>query len=408
MSPSPTASDVRTTPPTADADRQAAGRATAVALWVAVAHGLSDAYAAFLPPLLPRIMADLGLSVALGASLFSIFSLSQSLLQPLAGYLADRWGRRGFVVAGPLLGGVFLSLMGWAPDLATLVALLVVGGLGSAAVHPPGAAMAARVGEGKGSGGRMSIFSFAGAVGFASGPLLAVGLVGALGPRGLAWAMVPALVLAPVLWRVLPAGVPKANAARPPGPRQVLRLLVGPLGLVFVVSALSAFVQRLFLTFMPMITSGHGGSEALGATILTVYMAAQALGTLAGGALTDRMERSRLLALLTGLAVPAHLAAFALPPGSTGGFLAAAAAGFLNMALIPPTVVVAQELIPSGAGVGSGIAMGLAWATGTLLLVPAGLVGDVVGPRGAALLGVPVLLVGTLVALHPSLRSRAA
>jgi FSR family fosmidomycin resistance protein-like MFS transporter len=371
-----------------------------------VAHALSDAYAAFLPPLLPRIMGDLGLSVTLGATLFSIFSLSQSLLQPLAGYLADRWGHRAFVVAGPLLGGVFLSSMGWAPDVPTLVILLVVGGLGSAAVHPPGAALAARVEEGGGSGRRLSVFSFAGAAGFASGPLVAVGLVGWLGPRGLAWAMVPALVLTPLLWRVLPAGAAGSAAVPPPGPRKVVGLLAGPLGGVFVVSALSAFVQRVFLTFMPLVTVADGGSEALGATLLTVYMAAQAAGTLAGGALTDRMERSRLLALLTALAVPAHLFAFALPAGSPFGLVAIASAGFLNMALIPPTVVMAQELVPSGAGVGSGIAMGLAWATGTLLLIPAGVLGDFLGARSAALAVVPVLLVGTLVALHPALRGR--
>jgi hypothetical protein len=34
--------------------------ALAVALTVAVAHGLNDAYAAFLHPLLPRIMDKLG------------------------------------------------------------------------------------------------------------------------------------------------------------------------------------------------------------------------------------------------------------------------------------------------------------------------------------------------------------
>jgi FSR family fosmidomycin resistance protein-like MFS transporter len=353
-------------------------------------------------------MTDLGLSVALAATLFSVFSLSQSLLQPLAGYLADRWGRRPFVVAGPLLGGVFLSLLGWAPDFWTLVVLLVVGGLGSAAVHPPGAAMAARVAEGRGSGRRISIFSFAGAVGFTAGPLIAVGMVGWLGPRGLAWAMVPALLLTPILWRVLPSGGSGVAAVTPPGPRRVARLLRGPLGLVFLVAALSAFVQRVFLTFMPIVTVTDGGSEALGATLLTIYMAAQAAGTLAGGALTDRMDRSRLMALLTGLAVPAHLAALAAPAGSAAGIAGALAAGFLNMALIPPTVVVAQELIPSGASVGSGIAMGLAWATGTLLLIPAGLLGDLVGPRPAALTVVPLLLLGTLAALHPSLRGRAA
>ncbi|NIP82324.1 MAG: MFS transporter, partial [Gemmatimonadetes bacterium] len=43
--------------------------AAVVATVVAVAHGVNDAYAAFLHPLLPRIMDKLGLSIALAATL---------------------------------------------------------------------------------------------------------------------------------------------------------------------------------------------------------------------------------------------------------------------------------------------------------------------------------------------------
>ena len=38
--------------------------AARVALVVAMAHGLNDAYAAFVPPLLPRIMDRMGLELA--------------------------------------------------------------------------------------------------------------------------------------------------------------------------------------------------------------------------------------------------------------------------------------------------------------------------------------------------------
>jgi FSR family fosmidomycin resistance protein-like MFS transporter len=377
---------------------------TRVALVVACAHGLNDAYAAFLHPLLPRIMDRLGLSIALAATLATAFGLASSLLQPVAGYLSDRYGRRVFVVAGPVISAVFLSLIGVAPSFAALMALLVLGGLGSAAFHPPGASFAARIAEGGGSGLRFSLFSFGGALGFTVGPLLAVGIVAWGGLERLWLAMVPMLVLAPLVWRSLPSGRRERPARPPPGPATVLRLLVGPLGLVFGISAVAAFVQRVYLTLTPIIAAGDGRSEAAGALALSVYLGGQAIGTLAGGVLTDRLDRAPLLAVLTALAAPAHALALGLPSGTAGALTAAAAAGFLNMAMLPPLVILAQELVPEGAATGSSVAMGLAWATGSLMLPLAGALGDAIGPRPAALAVLPTLLIATALALHPALR----
>ncbi|MEE2899085.1 MAG: hypothetical protein VX815_11540, partial [Gemmatimonadota bacterium] len=54
--------------------RSEAGSVTRVAIIVALLHGLNDAYASFVPPLLPRIMDDMGLSIALATTLAVTFS----------------------------------------------------------------------------------------------------------------------------------------------------------------------------------------------------------------------------------------------------------------------------------------------------------------------------------------------
>ena len=371
---------------------------------IAITHGMIDGYVAFLHPLLPRLMTRLGLSIAVAAILVTTLSLASSLLQPLFGYLADRHGRRAFLAAGPLVTGVFLSLIGVAPSVAVLLVLLALGGLGAAAFHPPAASLVARAADGRGSGVRLSVFSFGGAAGYAAGPLVAVGLVALVGLEGLWIALVPGVVLAALLWRALgrtPAG---PSRAPPPPPGRVLRMLRGPLGIVFGVSALAAFVQRTFLTLSPIISARAGASEASGAVVISLYLGAQALGTLVAGVLTDRIDRRALIGGAMLLALPAHVLAFLAAPAGPLALGAAMVAGFLNMVVLPPIVVMAQEIVPEGASASSGVVMGLAWAVGSLGIPLSGALGDAIGPAAAAAWSMPVLLVGAALALHPSLR----
>lgn len=377
-----------------------------LALIVASAHAVNDAYASFVPPLLPRIMGEMGLSITLATTLAVAFSVSMALPQPFFGYLADRVGRRIFAVLGPIVSAVFVSAIGWAPTFGVLIVLLVIGGIGSAAFHPPGASYAVRVGEGRGGGARYSLFAFGGSIGFALGPLIAVGIVQARGLQGLWVAMLPALAIAPLVYLSLPSGrSERRDTTRPPppSPRVVISHLRGPLGLLFGISAIMAFVQRAFLTMEPLIVAESGGSEGLGALALTVYLGAQSFGVVAGGLLADRMDRPRLLAIICFLAVPTHLLAVWVGPQSGLGLGAIGLAGVLGMATLPPIVVMAQELVPSGAAVSSGIVMGLAWATGSLAVLGTGALADAIGPQSAALVSVPVAFCAVVLALHPAL-----
>jgi len=185
----------------------------------------------------------------------------------------------------------------------------------------------------------------------------------------------------------------------------VLRHLVGPLGLIFGISATMAFVQRTFLTMTPIIVADLGGSETLGAIGLTVYLGAQALGTVTGGVLADRVDRRLLLAHLCAWALPAYLAAIWLGPQGGLGLIFTAVAGFLGMATLPPIVVMAQEILPRGAAVSSGVVMGLAWATGSVGVLGTGLLADAIGPQSATLFSMPLILFAVGFALHPALKS---
>ena len=381
-----------------------------IALVVALAHGVTDMYASFVPPLLPRLMDELGISIALAATLAVSYSIAGALPQPFFGYAADRFGRRSFAVLGPLTAGIFVASIGFASSFWPLVLLLALGGLGSAAFHPAGASYAVRVGEGKGGGSRYSLFAFGGAAGFAIGPIAAVSIAQWRGTQGLWIAVLPAVLLAPLVFAALPSGRRETAAAAspPPRPSQVLAHLHGPLGVLFGISATMAFVQRTFLTMEPIIVDAAGGSETLGAVALSVYLGAQAAGMVTGGLLADRVDRRSLLLQLCFWALPAHLLAIWIGPSGVLGMTLTACAGFLGLATLPPIVVMAQELVPGAASVSSGIVMGLAWATGSLGVLVTGAAADEIGAYLAALLSMPLILVAVGLALHPALRLATA
>jgi hypothetical protein len=77
------------------------------------------------------------------------------------------------------------------------------------------------------------------------------------------------------------------------------------------------------------------------------------------------------------------------------------------MAMMPPVVVMAQEMLPARAATSSGIVMGLAWAAGSVGVIGVGILADAVGPRDAALASVPLLFAATALAAHPALAAHA-
>jgi FSR family fosmidomycin resistance protein-like MFS transporter len=116
------------------------------------------------------------------------------------------------------------------------------------------------------------------------------------------------------------------------------------------------------------------------------------------------VDRSHLLAGLTFFSFPAHFLAVALTPGEAPAYIMAGVAGFFGMAMMPAIVVKAQELLPDSAAIGSSIVMGLAWGVGSLGVLGTGALADWIGPREAAMVSMPILLLGTALALRPRLR----
>ena len=109
-------------------------------LLLAGTHFMVDGFSNIYAPLLPLFILQLNLSLAAAGTLQMLFMTASAVAQLGFGHIADRWRPRALVIGGPLVAVSILSLVGLSSSAWMLGTILVVGGLGAAAFHPPAAA----------------------------------------------------------------------------------------------------------------------------------------------------------------------------------------------------------------------------------------------------------------------------
>jgi len=159
------------------------------------AHLFNDFYAGFLMPLLSYFQSHLHLTITQVSILPTILAVFGSILQPLFGFLGDRFNKKLFVVSGVLCSALFLSCIGLAPNFTLLILMLVIGASGVAAFHPNAAATVARLTQNK-SSFTMSIFLMVGCIGLAGAPFIITSIATSGGFSKLWMLSLPGVILA--------------------------------------------------------------------------------------------------------------------------------------------------------------------------------------------------------------------
>ena len=173
-------------------------------LLLAGTHFVVDGFSNIYAPLLPLLIPQLNLSLAAAGTLQMCFMMASAVAQLGFGHIADRWRPRALVIGGPLAAVSILALVGLASSSWMLGAILIAGGLGAAAFHPPAAALVHRL-SGERKGFAMAFHITGGSLGFSLGPLIFAPFAERYGLHWTPFLMIPALaVLALVLSRVPP------------------------------------------------------------------------------------------------------------------------------------------------------------------------------------------------------------
>ncbi|HET7221522.1 MAG TPA: MFS transporter [Vicinamibacterales bacterium] len=368
---------------------------------MASAHVMVDGYGNIYAPLLPLLIPKLGLSLAAAGTLTMLFQLSASVAQIGFGRLADRWRPRLLVMAGPLISVTVLSLVGLASSPLMLAAILVAGGLGAAAFHPPAAALAHRLG-GDHPGLAMSVYITGGTLGFSLGPLMFAPFAERVGLTLTPFLALPGLI---VVGFFLPRVPEMPLHASSGGSLRALAPYAKPLGLLYTIVVLRTLTAISFSTFVPVMLTRSGLSVSQAGSAVALYLFASGVGGFFGGPTADRFGAKRVIALSLVLATPFL---FIAPFLSGWPFVVLLAiGGFFLQSTLPVNVTFAQALAPVSAATVSSIMMGFGWGTGGLSVPFVGMIADRVGiqPTLSGLALVPLLAAACAIPL-PSRATR--
>ena len=334
-----TAAEPRTSGPTADAETPTRWTIVALAIGAGVIAGLQVGK---VPPAIPEMRAELGLSLVTAGWMASLFNAVGAALGIAAGLLADRIGPRRSIGLGVLLLALGSAGGSLAADAWHILLARTVEGIGFVAVVVAGPRIIVAAARPRDHGLALGIWSTYMPAGMAVAMLAAPLILSAYGWRGLwlanvgvmlAFALVFVLVTAPRRWPGVPAAGGRLDAV---GLRATV-LRPGPwlLGGCFACYSIQFFAVMSWLPTFLIETQGR--SLAAASLFGAITVAANVIGNVASAwAMHAGIGRRHLMAtaylVMAGCAVgifadivgPAWKLPLALAFSAFGGLLPAA------------------------------------------------------------------------------------
>ena len=351
---------------------------------IALGHGVNDLFSGTVALTIFFVVSSAGLAPWYQGALGFLWYVTSSIVQPFFGAYSDRHGRWWFMPTGILLVVLALSFASLTTSIPMLALLIVVGGFGSAIMHPEAGKYAAMLSGSRKSSG-ISIFQIGGSLGFAVGPLAMAALLAHFGRNASIVLLVPGLIACAYLYVAIHRadGLARgAHAQRPPVPAAT----AGPVdtfgvGLVVASTSLRFLASMAFVTYLPNVLIAHGGTIVQAGQIVSAFLTIGIVGMYAGGTLGDRFGSVTVSVASLILAVPCLFGFFLLPaPLSIASLLLGSV--FLAVQNAPGVVIV-QAMLPKNLGMALGLMNGVAFGAGSALVAVVGIAVARIGPEAA-------------------------
>lgn len=368
-------------------------------------HMMIDFYNNFLPVLLPIIMERLDMSLTMCGLLVMVLSITANLAQPFLGYMFDRHDLSKTLLWAVPLCGVFICVIGHAPNKLALFLLCALLGLTVSAFHPLGSSLLGKISQGTNMGRAMSFYVAGGNIGFAAAPVLVMAFVSSFAIEMMPLMAIPGILLGLLYWlsgiyRLPSSGERPSKLQEDVSIREILKnSAVLKLNLAM---GLRCWTHVATVTFLPLLMISHGHSPMLAGVLSAVFLAGSAVGGLIGGELGDRFHHKRVMVISLALALLPVFYFFFEPSAEPLAVLALFLAGALLQAPQPSSIVWTGRLMPQFIGVASGMMMGLCFGIGSIGAAVTAALGEQIGLNPALLLsGMPTAVALLLVLTTP-------
>ncbi|WP_308276894.1 MFS transporter [Prevotella sp.] len=336
-----------------------------------ISHFLNDMIQSIIPSIYPILKDKFDFSFAQIGLITLVFQMTSSILQPFTGLYADKHPRPYALSIGMCFTLTGLLVLAFAEYYwAILIAVSVVG-FGSSVFHPTASRVTQLASGGKKSLAQ-SIFQVGGNGGSALGPLLAALIVLPYGQHSISWFAIAAMLAALIMVRLgawykaklqyvvnhpqKTAGLNNNISKRAKyGALAILILLV--FSKYFYTSCITSY-------FTFFLIDKFGVSVKASQLFLFVFLAAFAIGTVAGGMLGDKFGRKYVIWFSILGAAPFALA---MPyVNLTWTIICCFLSGLIIASAFSSIVVYATDLMPDKVGMIAGIFFGLMFGLGGL------------------------------------------
>lgn len=376
---------------------------------ISIAHLLNDMVQSIVPSIYPIIKEEMGLSFIQIGVITLVFQLTSSLLQPFVGMYADRRPSPYALAAGmcfTLTGLIWLAFTG---SYAAMLGAVSVISIGSSIFHPEASRVAQLAAGGK-KGLAQSIFQVGGNGGTAIGPLLAALIVLPHGRLAVLWFAVAAIMGALILTRV--GRWYKRVVNNISGQRRKVRSVVDHLSkrrinMALAVLVVLTFSKQFYLASMTsyftfFLIDKFGVSIQYSQIALFAFLAASAIGIIAGGYIGDKIGRKYVI---WGSILGAAPFAIAMPyAGLTLTIILAIIVGLVISSAFSAILVYATELKPGKVGMIAGLFFGLSFGLGGVGAAFFGWLADIRGIYFVFEISTLLPLLGIVAAFLPDLK----
>lgn len=347
------------------------GTVYSILIICSISHFLNDMIQSIIPSIYPIVKEKFGFSFAQIGLITLVFQMTSSILQPFTGLYADKHPRPYALSVGMCFTLTGLLLLAFAENYLLILLAVSIVGLGSSVFHPTASRVAQLASGGKKSLAQ-SIFQVGGNGGSAVGPLLAALIILPLGQHAISWFALAALAAAIIMIRLgawykerlvyvakHPQGQPLLN--HDISKRAKYGALLILILLVFSKYFYTACITSYFTFFL---IDKFGISVQASQFCLFVFLAAFAIGTVAGGMLGDKFGRKYVIWFSIFGAAPFALA---MPFANfTWTLICTFLSGLIIASAFSSIVVYATDLMPDKVGLIAGIFFGLMFGLGGL------------------------------------------